>query len=653
MALISLETGLVVRRGARTLEFVRLLEGNKVQFEDQLTRQVQTFTLARFYQGIVAKQLIPVLVEEPELVHTHTPVALTDISSLDQKYQAALRRRMGYVTAMRKRSILRGQRKRVQEAIPAIAKALEDSTPPSASSVMEWMRRFETSSRSAASLITGNRNRRRSRRINDQVEGVITRKLKTVYMTKARHTLQITLHHIRDEVETLRLAGKITANESVVSLATVQRRLKEFDPYEVTKARYGTQYARSSFRTSVEGTVSARIMERLQCDHTLLNWVVVCDRTGLPLGRPTLTIIVDSLSGYVVGLYVSFYGPGVGSVLNVLKSAIQPKDDIVKAAGAKRPWIAFGIGETLVLDNGMEFHAKQFQLAAWELGIDLEYCRVRTPWLKPKVERFFLNLDFLAGRGRVFKPLPNSQALDPIQDAAITFSDFLSGLVRFVVDVYPFEDNSRTLEMAFDRFKAGLDELPPPVFPTSLDQLDLVLAQSKELTVGPGGVEMLGLSYSSPDLALMKKVVGSKFRTLVKWDPDDLGNVYVQNPKDKSWLTVPSLMPEYTNGLSWIQHNIIRKHAREKRIEGGYEVALRCARLDIHELWMNPLARINRSADRRKLAKFTGLSSSTILRSDEEIPVPVSPQKLISKAEVIAARQAEVEEIPDYESFNF
>jgi len=352
-------------------------------------------------------------------------------------------------------------------------------------------------------------------------------------------------------------------------------------------------------------------------------------------------------------IYVSFYGPGVGSVLNVLKNAIQPKDDLVKVAGAQRPWIAFGLCETLVLDNGMEFHAKQFQLAAWELGIDLEYCRVRTPWLKPKVERFFLNLDFLAGRGRVFKPLANSQTLDPLKDAAITFSDFLSGLVRFVVDVYPFEDNSRTLEMPFDRFKVGLDELPPPVFPTSFEPLDLVLAQSKQLTVGPGGVEMVGLSYSSPDLALMKEMVGSKFRTLVKWDPDDLGNVYVQNPKDKSWLTVPSLMPEHTNGLSWIQHNIIRKHAREKRIEGGYEVSLRRARLDIHELWMNPLARINRSADRRKLAKFTGLSSSTILRSDSESPVPVPPQKLISKAEVIEARQAEVEEIPDYESFNF
>lgn len=57
MSLLSLEPGLVVRRGSRTLEMIRLLEDNKIQFEDQLTRSVTTFALAKFHSMLQAGQL--------------------------------------------------------------------------------------------------------------------------------------------------------------------------------------------------------------------------------------------------------------------------------------------------------------------------------------------------------------------------------------------------------------------------------------------------------------------------------------------------------------------------------------------------------------------------------------------------------------------
>ena len=47
-----------------------------------------------------------------------------------------------------------------------------------------------------------------------------------------------------------------------------------------------------------------------------------------------------------------------------------------------------------VVDNGLEFHSKQFVLAAMELNTELQYCPVRQPWLKPSVERHFLELGY-------------------------------------------------------------------------------------------------------------------------------------------------------------------------------------------------------------------------------------------------------------------
>lgn len=651
MPLLSLESGLVLRRGAKTIEFVRILDRTRVQFEDQLTKQVQTWTFSRLHQALQAKQLMPVLADEPLAgdVSAKPPktVFITDLASLEDKYHRQLKRRMLYVRSMRRKGITRGQCEEIARHIDHVATRSKDPAPPSASSVMDWMRDYENSGNNPASLISGNRCRRRRRRILPLVDELITRFIKTVYLTKGRPTLQHTLDRINAEIRKLRDAGKLTVENGDASLSTLQRRLKDIDPFTVIKARFGETYARSKFRTSFEGTTATRPLERVECDHTLLNWVVVCDRTGLPLGRPTLTVVIDSYSGYVIGLYVSFYGPGLASVLNVLKNAICPKDDYARAAGTKKPWLAFGVGETLLLDNGMEFHSKDFLAASWELGIDVEYCRVRTPWLKPKVERFFLNLDFLAlSKGRVWKPEPNADRIDPKKDASIAFSDFLRGLIMFVVDVYPFEENSRTLTTPFDRYQEGLEDMPPPMLASSLETLDLIAAKRASRMVGPGGVDILGLSYSSHELLALKKAVGSSFRTDVKWNLDNVSYLYVQNPKNGSWLPVPSLNPEYTSGLSWLQHRLIRDHSRKVRKEKGHGEHLMRAKEDLHDLWMNSLGKANKHVDARKLAQYAGMSSASFVRSDTDKEPP--PARKVRSPEEIEVQYADV---PEYESF--
>jgi putative transposase len=649
MPLFSLESGLVVRHGARQLEFLRLIPGGKVQFEDQRTRLVQVMSLPRFYSAVLDGNIVPLIGNE-SISNTAQPdksTLITDLSSLDPKDTAAVSRRMKWVKALRKRCITRGQRAKLQVALAGIAEALGETKPPSVSTILGWMRDYELSSCNPAALISGNTRRHRERRLNPLVEEVIHKKIRSVYLTRARFTLRHTVEQINLALCKLVTLKKLAPEEAVVSQSTVVRRINEFSRHDIDKARIGPDYARARYRTTVEGTQAMRAMQQLQCDHTLLNWVVICDRTGLPLGRPTLTVIVDAMSGYVVGIYVSFYGPGLTSVLNVIKNAIRPKDDLAAAAGTKKPWIAFGLGETIVLDNGLEFHSPQFQLAAWELGIDLEYCRVRTPWLKPKVERFFLNLDYLTlTDGRVRKPIENGLNLNPKDHASILFSAFVKGVIKFVVDVYPFEFNERRLQTPFDAFNESIELLPPPVFPSSFEQLNLIAAMSKVLTVGPAGVVMPGLNYSSPVLHQLKMEVGHKFKTRIKWNPDDLSFIYLQHPVEKLWLPIPSIHPTYTDGLSWTQHQLIRKHAIAKHVAGHGPEQLLLARQELHEIWMNPQARINRSQDMRTAGKFSGLSSNQILLP-ASAPVALSPEKILSRDEIVIPQI----DVPDFESF--
>lgn len=653
MRQFSLEVGLVVRRGRQQLEFISLLQDNKIQFQDQKTKLFSVMKLSVFYKEVMAKKIQPIIGEErtTEMKDdlSSSPSFVFDWSSIDESNRKKLVHRLQWVQALRKRAISRGQTHRIRMAIVDIAEKLKDNNPPAQSTLSRWMRKFELSQGNPVSLILGNLNRKRRRQINSLVEAEITKKIRNIYLKPARHTLRHTHEQILLALKKMADQKQIGRDEAQVSLATVSRRLSEFDSYESDKARYGPGYARAKYRTTVEGSLATRVMQRLQCDHTLLNWVVVCDRTGLPLGRPTLTIIIDTLSGYVVGIYVSFYGPGVTSVLNVLKNAIRPKDEFAQAASATNPWLAYGIGECLVLDNGMEFHSKIFQSVAWELGIDLEYCRVRSPWLKPHVERFFANLDYFSlTKGRVRKPMANVINIDPVQDAAILFGDFLRGLIKFVVDVYPFELNSRKLVTPFEAFQEGFNALRPPTFQWSLDQLNLIAAMHKTVKVSQTGVELGGIPYSSPQLRDIRKKAGANFMTNMKWDPDDISFVYVQHPREKTWLPTPSIWTEYTTGFGWNQHQLVNKFKRENYVKKGGLEALLLARQAVHEIWMNGIVKKNRSSNMRLAAKYTGLSSNQILASDLPRLEALSANSLLLPDEISQPIGADV---PDFGSF--
>jgi putative transposase len=355
--------------------------------------------------------------------------------------------------------------------------------------------------------------------------------------------------------------------------------------------------------------------------------------------------MIDAYSSYVLGFYLSFYGPGLTSVSGVIRNAVIPKDDLVAAFTLEHLWLSHGVPDELIMDNGLEFHAKSFRLMSWELAMDLMYCRVRTPWLKPHVERFFATLNYLTlVNGRVHKRIANVLNLDPMKDAAIRFSDLVKGLTMFVADVHPFEVNERKLARPHDLMLEGLQRCPPAEYPGSWDQLKLTSALSKQLTVGPGGIELHGLPYGGGELRPLHKRYGERVKTLVKWDPDDIEVVYVQDPVDKSWICCPSRWPEYTAGLSWNQHLMTRKFAREELKANDALETLRRAQLCLHEHWMGATKRHTRS-DALTAARAAGVSSAKVFAGVEA--VAPRPESIVAQTDAVV----ETAEIPEFESF--
>lgn len=643
-----LQAGLMFRRGARTLELVRELPDGKIALEDCQTRRQSLYEKTRLLDEIWSGRMT---LQDPAPARSAPrdgTLSIQQLASLKPSARKGIERRLAYVTGLDKAHVSYGDRPRVARVIDAVSSRIGDSRKPSTSAVMDWARRFKAADGYAGALLDKRAVHQAPSRIASAMEQIIDSALQRVYLTRARNSLVHTQAMIHAEAARRVRAGQLDAMDSRVSLATLSRRVAALDRYRVIEARQGSARARMVCRTSMDGAAAEYPLQRVEVDHTPMNWVVVCDRTGLPLGRPLLTVLIDAYSSYVLGFYVSFYGAGLTSVSGALRSAIRVKDDITRGLGLKNAWIAHGVPDQLMLDNGMEFHSPVFQLMGWELGMNFTYCRVRTPWLKPHVERFFSTLDSITlAAGRIHKRVANVVEMDPNEGAAVMFSDFVQGIVQFVVDVHPFQINQRKMARPYQLFAEGIERRPQVHFPRDMEALRQVSGLSKQLTVGPGGVELHGIPYGGAELLPMRRRLGERFKTLVKWDPDEIDQIWIQDPTAKTWLACASRWPDYTRGLSWNQHLMIRKFARQELKNNGALEYLEQARLRLHSHWMDSVAWKSR-VDRSMAAKFAGYSSARVLTAPEpsaQLPASSSPPRITPSPMPLCAEDFETIEL--------
>ena len=641
----TLRAGLTFRRGGRTLEVVRELADGTLAIEDCVTRRPGTIPrhkLLKLIWGGDAIVLGSDAASSASVAQARPPLVTLD--NLSEKQRRELERRDAYVTAVQKAHLSRGMRQAIRALIQKVAERRGDPKPPSDSAVMEWMRRFENAEHFTMALVSKNASRSCQPRLHPAMRGIIETTLRTTYLQRDGLSLAHTLAVVHAEARRLVSKGDLPEAQSRVSLSTLSRRVQAMDAYRVIAARQGTARARMVCRTTMDGNTAEYPLDSVEVDHTPLNWVVICDRTGLPLGRPMLTVVIDAYSNYLLGLYVSFYGPGLSSVSGAMRCAISPKADMVAGIKLEHQWLAEGIPDKIVLDNGLEFHSPVFQRIGWELGSHFTYCRVRTPWLKPHVERFFATLDTMTlTKGRIHKRVANVLNTDPSKDAAVMFSQFIRGLVMFAVDFHPFQINERKLALPFDLHSEGLERTPAACFPHDMQRIRLASALSKQLSVDQGGVELHGLPFGGPELLPMRQRYGRRFRTWVKWDPDDMSQIWVQDPMDQSWVASPCRWKEYAAGLSWNQHLHIRKFARQELKQNGAYEHLEKARLRLHEHWMESVA-WKTQADRKLAARFSGATSAKVFAGDAGSPAPPSTPEPLSQEDMKTYASAKAED---------
>lgn len=545
-----------------------MLEDGQCQLERKSDLALSSFTKHELLGFISSGELI--LGGQQSISVTTTPENSqrleSDLSIYSEDIQKEVYYRFQYV---KKADELLGEkvsRFQLPRVIKLVADECGDSHPPSPFTVRLWWKSWIKADRSIIALVKNKRGPKNKRRIIKELEQLVQQLIDEIYLKAEGNSIEDVYGALKLKIKALNVNRNTPL--AIPGRATIYRYVGTYDEYLVMAARKGKQAADKHFRATGRGPEPKYILERAEVDHTPLDLLIIDDLTGLTIGRPTVTFIIDRFSRLPLGFEIGFEPPSELAVMRALRHAIMPKNYVsAEYPEVENNWLAHGIKVTLVCDNGLEFHAHQLRRMCAELNIELLFCPKKQPHYKGAIERFLGTFNRQLSHkvaGTTFSNISQRGDYDAENLACMTLAEFKKFLHVWLIDVYiqaPHKSLGITPALAWSD---GL-KIIEPVLPESKEKLDLILAIQKTRKLNHEGVQFIGLMYNSSELAtLRKRGIAS---VTIRVNPEDLGEIWVFDEQQGDYFTVPCTYPEYANKLTLAQHLLIRRHANQTTAE--------------------------------------------------------------------------------------
>jgi len=126
----------------------------------------------------------------------------------------------------------------------------------------------------------------------------------------------------------------------------------------------------------------------VQIDHTPINVIILDEESRLPIGRPYVTIVLNTYSRMVHGFFVPLDKPSALSVGIALGNAILPKQPWLDELGVDAEWSYQGIPSCVYVDNAFGFRGKMLRWAGLNWQIDMQWRPLKRPEFGGPIERF-------------------------------------------------------------------------------------------------------------------------------------------------------------------------------------------------------------------------------------------------------------------------
>ncbi|TPG70264.1 hypothetical protein EEL31_18375 [Brevibacillus laterosporus] len=323
------------------------------------------------------------------------------------------------------------------------------------------------------------------------------------------------------------------------------------DSHKLNKIKYGTQLANLMKNGSTDEVVTTRPLERVELDWTPADVMLIHPITLKP-SRPFIVAAVDVFSGYVLGFHVCFEEPNVQNVKQCLLSCIMPKQymkDIYTSV--TNDWIAYGIPESLVVDNAKVNESKDLKEVCDTLGIGLEYCTVASGHEKGTIERTLQTINqklIHRLRGTTFSNTKEKGQYKSEEKACISSQAFVEMMHIAVVDLMGNSYDIKRLGTNHEAWEIGVKSNPEVLNRMSRDKAELeilLIGGFTTRTITNRGIALKYENYNSPDLMNLKhklmQVGTPKYKVKVRFNLDDTRFVYVYDKFDERWIVAESI----------------------------------------------------------------------------------------------------------------
>tara|TARA_R110001599_G_scaffold64023_3_gene179193 strand:+ start:848055 stop:850091 length:2037 start_codon:yes stop_codon:yes gene_type:complete len=530
-------------------------------------------------------------------------------NSASDSARAEARRRFAYVSsaigAPKSATTLKNFRDQVRVK-------LNDYKPPCISTLKSWVSRYQIGRNDIASLLPKTKKRgNRTRRYRDELEEIVDRSLETMYLTQQRPTMCDVRLHAATHIAAHNKLTPANDNKFIVpNIDYFWRRLRStYNEFDICCARFGQAYAARRYETVQGFARGERPLDRVEIDHTVIDLTVVDGRSGLPLGRPYLTLAIDDDTRCILGYYLSFEPPSYLSVSYCLRHAILSKSYLKEIyPDIKNTWDCYGVFTNLVVDNGSDFHSIALEDLAKRFGTTIQYCPRAKPRYKGKIERLYGTMNrglFHTLPGTTFSNIVEKDDYDSLGNAVISLEKLHEIIHIWIVDFYHQKKQTAIGEPPASRWRKHISGIPIPV-PASVIDLEATLAVPFERTLSRNGIEHLALEYNSDECGLYLARMKGSFKVKCRYNPNDLGHIYIEEHDTDHVFKVPIKVKwrDYATGLSRWQHQLCQRFAA-KNLEKEDIFALAEAKEKIAQIVEEEIF-VQKKRTRARVARYQG-----------------------------------------------
>ena len=447
-------------------------------------------------------------------------------------------------------------------------------------------------------LLPGRSNGGRARpRVATTGEAILHQTIRDLYLSPQKPTAARVVHEVlgRCRAENLRAP----------SPSTVRRRLKALSLADLR--RRGEEHPEAK---PVHGHApqARQPLDVVQVDHTPMDLIVVDPIDREPVGRPWLTVAIDTYSRCIAGFHVTLEAPSATSVGLCLTHVAMDKAPWLAMREVTVSWPVQGKPRRVGVDNGSEFHSQAFERGCAQHGIAIDWRPPGRPHFGGVVERVIGTLMGLVHGlpGTTFSNVGRRGSYNSDKAACLTLDEVERWLAIAVAKYYhqhPHEGLEGQTPLR--RWQEGITTLlaeggsvPVPRDPRAY-LVDFLPALWR--TLQRNGITIDHLTYFS---AALRAWIAARDRPgplLVRRDPRDLSRVFVLDPQDDGYLEVPTRDLSRPAIALW-EHRLARRRLR-LRHRGEVDEAALFAAVEEMRATERDAARLTRSARRDRVRR--------------------------------------------------